>query len=168
MEYYLVGTIVTTHGIKGEVKVKLETSFPEERFKKGSKLFLKENDLYREITINSYRMHKQMALITFNNLQNINDVLGYIGKELYVDETAQINLSEDDFYYHDLIGLDAFDEKHNLLGVVSDIMEVPQGEILVITKQNGKEALIPFVDEYIKKVNLEEKCIVIRIIEGLL
>lgn len=168
MEYYLVGTIVTTHGIKGEVKVKLETSFPEERFKKGSKLFLKENDLYREITINSYRMHKQMALITFNNLQNINDVLGYIGKELYVDETAQINLSEDDFYYHDLIGLDAFDEEHNLLGIVSDIMEVPQGEILVITKQNGKEALIPFVDEYIKKVNLEEKCIVIRIIEGLL
>jgi hypothetical protein len=68
MEYYLVGTIVATHGIKGELKVKIETSFPEKRFKKGNKLYLKNNQSYQEIIISSYRMHKQMALITINHL----------------------------------------------------------------------------------------------------
>ncbi|HRT68901.1 MAG TPA: ribosome maturation factor RimM [Bacilli bacterium] len=168
MEYYLVGTIVATHGIKGELKVKIETSFPEKRFEKGNKLYLKNNQSYQEIIISSYRMHKQMALITINHLENINDVLEYVGKDIYVDSLSRENLQENDFYYSEIIGLTVFDEEHNLLGKVSDIMEVPQGEILVITKQDGKEALVPFVGEYVKKIDLEKGLIEISPIEGLL
>ena len=168
MEYYLVGTIVATHGIKGELKVKIETSFLEERFKKGNKLYLKNNQSYQEIIISSYRMHKQMALITINHLENINDVLEYVGKDIYVDSLSRENLQENDFYYSEIIGLMVFDEEHNLLGKVSDIMEVPQGEILVITKQDGKEALVPFVGEYVKKIDLTKGLIEISPIEGLL
>lgn len=168
MKYFLVGTIVTTHGIKGEMKVKLETSFPEERFKKGNTLFFKNDNSYQKMIVNSYRPHKNMALITFNNLQNINDVLIYVGKDLYIDETSQSKIPGDGFYYNDLIGLEVFDEANTLLGSVSDVMEVPQGEILVISKKDGKEALVPFVDEYIKKVDLKKGIIIISPIEGLL
>ncbi len=168
MEYYLVGSILATHGIKGELKVKIETSFPEERFKKGNKLYLKNNQTYQEIVINSYRIHKEMALITINDLLNINDVLEFVGKDIYVDSLSRKSLQKDDFYYSEIIGLVVLDEKHNLLGNVSDIMEVPQGEILVITKQDGKEALVPFVGEYVKRIDLKKGFVEICPIEGLL
>ena len=64
---YLVGKIVGTHGIKGELKVKSDTSF--NRFEKGNKLYI---DKTQEIVINSHRQHKGMELITINNLNNIN------------------------------------------------------------------------------------------------
>ena len=73
---YLVGKIVGTHGIKGELKVKSDTSF--NRFEKGNKLYI---DKTQEVTINSHRQHKGMELITINGLKNINDVL-----EMRVDE----------------------------------------------------------------------------------
>jgi 16S rRNA processing protein RimM len=168
MEYYLVGTIIATHGIKGELKVKIETSFPEERFKKGSKLFFKSDHSYQEVIVSSYRTHKQMALITINHLENINDVLTFVGKDLYVDRSLQNDLQEDDFYYNEIIGLTVYNEDGHILGSVSDIMEVPQGEILIISKMDGKEALVPFVDEYIKKIDLEKGIIIISPIEGLL
>ena len=168
MEYYLVGTIIATHGIKGELKVKIETSFPEERFKKGSKLFFKSDHSYQEVIVSSYRTHKQMALITINHLENINDVLTFVGKGLYVNRSLQNDLQEDDFYYNEIIGLIVYDEDGHALGSVGDIMEVPQGEILIISKKDGKEALVPFVDEYIKKIDLEKGIIIISPIEGLL
>ena len=70
---FLVGKIVGTHGIKGELKVKSDTSF--DRFKKGSKLYI---DKKEEITVNSHRQHKGMELITINGLKDINDVLCYV------------------------------------------------------------------------------------------
>ena len=167
MRYLEVGEILTTHGIKGEVKVKIETSNPISRFKKGNELYLLIGNNYQKITIDTFRMHKGMALISFNNITNINDVLAYIGKKIYVDKDSLPELDEDDFYYDDLIGMDAFDN-NALIGVVSDVLEVPQGAILVITKNDGKEGLVPFVSEFVKDVDLDNKKIYLELIEGLL
>lgn len=158
---YLVGKIVGTHGIKGELKVKSDTSF--DRFKKGNKLYI---DKTIEITIDSHRQHKGMELITINNLKNINDVLCYVGKEIYVPHDRD-ELEEGEFYYEDLIGLVCFDSKNNEIGEVIDIQEVPQGIILEI-KGKEKTILIPYVDEFIEDINLEENKILINEIEGLL
>lgn len=158
---FLVGKIVGTHGIKGELKVKSDTSF--DRFKKGNKLYV---DKTEEITINSHRQHKGMELITINNFTNINDVLGYVGKELYVPHNRE-ELKEGEFYYEDLIGLDCYDSKDNLIGTIKDLQEVPQGLILEI-KGKTKTILIPFVDEFIEYIDLENNKIAINEIEGLL
>lgn len=158
---YLVGKIVGTHGIKGELKVKSDTSF--DRFKKGSKLYI---DKKEEIIINTHRQHKGMELITINNLNNINDVLCYVGKEIYVPHDRD-ELDEGEFYYEDLIGLECYDSKNNLIGTIIDLQEVPQGIILEI-KGEKKNILIPFVDEFVRDINLEENKIMINEIEGLL
>lgn len=168
MDYLIVGKIVGTHGIKGEVKVKSETSFKEERFKKGSNLYVKENEKMKKIVINSHREHKGLDLITFNNFNNINDVLSFIGLTIYVSKNDLHELDDDEFYYDDLIGLMAFDDEGTIIGSVTDINDVPQGAILVITKENGKRALVPFVDEFIKDVDLKDGKIIIKPIEGLL
>lgn len=158
---YLVGKIVGTHGIKGELKVKSDTSF--DRFKKGNKLYIEKEE---EITINSHRQHKGMELITINNLTNINDVLCYVGKDLYVPHNRE-ELEDGEFYYEDLIGLDCYDSKDNLIGTVVDLQEVPQGLILEI-KSSAKTILVPFVDEFIVDIDLDNNKLSINEIEGLL
>lgn len=157
-KYYLVGEIINTHGIKGEMKVRSETNM--DRFEKGSVLFLKQNDKYLEITIDSHRSHKGMELITFNGITNINDCLQYKGCKLYIKH------SEDDetIYYDDLIGSKIIvDDKE--MGEVIDIREVPQG-IILECNIGGKTKFIPYVDEFIASV--EDGKIIVTPIEGLL
>lgn len=168
MKYLEVGKIVATHGIRGEVKVSLTTSFPEERFEKGNVLYIGENDQYKKIIIDTFRVHKGLGLVSFNKLTNINDVLDYVGKTIYVDKESLEELGEDDFYFDDLIGLTAITNNDEKIGEVVDILEVPQGAILVIKKDDKEEALVPFVDEFISDVDLEEGYIIITPIEGLL
>ncbi len=158
---YLVGKIIGTHGIKGELKVKSDTSF--DRFKVGNVLYVEKE---YPITINSVRNHKGFTLITVNSFTNINDVLDLVNKEIYVNHDHK-ELKDGEYYYEDIIGLDVFDSNNINRGVVNDIIEVPQGLLLEIKGQE-KTSLIPYVKEFIKEINLSEKKIVINEIEGLL
>ncbi|MBP5550940.1 MAG: 16S rRNA processing protein RimM [Bacilli bacterium] len=156
-EYFLVGSIVNTHGIKGEVKVKSETNL--DRFEKGNMLYLKKGSKYMQIKIDSHRTHKSMELITFNGLTNINDVLEYKGCNLFVKHE-----DSDTLYYEDLIGKDiVVDGK--VVAKVKDIREVPQG-IILECEADGKTKFIPYVDAFIKEV--ADDYIVVTPIEGLL
>ena len=168
MRYLEVGTILTTHGIKGEVKVNIITD-DITRFNVGNKLYILKDNKYEPITIDSFRIHKNMALITFNNIKDINLVLPYIKTTIYVNP-EELESNTEGFYFDDLIGLEVFDSSDNnkLIGKVIDVLEVPQGSILRVKKENGKNALIPFVDEFIKNVDLENSVIEIASIEGLL
>lgn len=169
MKYLEVGKIVTTHGIKGELKVSITTDTLS-RFNVGNKLYLKQGNEYIEVTIDSFRMHKEMALITINNLKNINDVQCYIGMYLYVNRDELDDLNEGQYYYEDLIGLDVYDKtiESGKIGKVIDVIEVPQGEILRIKLNNGKNGLVPFVDEFIVEVDIENNILIISSVEGLL
>ena len=169
MKYLLVGEIVSTHGIKGEVKVNIVTD-DLSRFDKGNSLYILKNNEYQKITVDSFRVHKNMGLLTFNNIKNINDCLGYVNCSLYINPEEVEALDEGEYYYDDLIGLEVVDVNNNneVIGVVNDVVEVPQGCILRIKKKNGKNALVPYVDEFIKNVDLEKGIIEIESIEGLL
>lgn len=158
---YLVGKIVGTHGIKGELKVKSDTSF--DRFKKGNVLYIEKEE---KIIINSSRVHKGLHLITINGLTNINDVLMYVNKNIYVPHDRS-ELGEGEYYYEDLIGLICYDSNKEEIGEVIDLQEVPQGLILEI-RGKEKTILIPYVDEFIEEIDLDNKKILINEIEGLL
>lgn len=158
---YLVGKIVGTHGIKGELKVKSDTSF--DRFKKGNVLYIEKEE---KIIITSSRVHKGLHLITINGLTNINDVLMYVNKNIYVPHDRS-ELEEGEYYYEDLIGLICYDSNKEEIGEVIDLQEVPQGLILEI-RGKEKTILIPYVDEFIEEIDLDNKKILINEIEGLL
>lgn len=173
MDYALVGKIIGTFGIKGELKVIGETSFAEERFKKGSKLLMLVNGKYVEVVINSHRVHKNMDIISFKQVgstllnNDINEIEKYVGCSLYINHDDLDELEDDEFYYSDLIGLTAFDQNGIKLGEVVDIRELPRGILLEI-KTDKKPALVPFVDEFVTEVDLENNTITINVIEGLL
>ena len=159
-KFYLVGQIVNTFGIKGEVKVLSDTSF--ERFKKGNTLYVYKDNNYIPITIDSSRVHQGFDLITFNGIKNINDVLEYKGLKIY--STHEEKLEEGHYYYEELIGLDALVDG-KVIGKVSDIRELPKG-ILLELKIGDKTKLVPYEDEFIGEIT--ESTIEIFPIEGLL
>ena len=162
---YLVGKIIGTHGIKGELKVKSDTSF--DRFSVGNVLYIKLDDHdYKRIVINSHRIHQGCDLITFNNMFDINLVEAFVGKEVYVKEHNR-EKDKAKVYYEDLIGCKAINEEGIELGEVKDLIEVPNGVLLEII--NGKKrALVPYVKELVPIVDIENRVVTIHEIEGLI
>lgn len=163
MELVIVGTIVNHHGIKGEVKVIAHTDYPEERFKKGKTLYILKEEEYEKIVIDSVRFHKNFVLLKFNNINDINDCLEYKGLDIYSER-----FEDDLVYITDLIDFKAYDEKNNLIGFVSNYLEVPQGYILELETEEGRKVLVPYVDEFIKDIDFENQEMVIHLIEGML
>ena len=106
MEFYQVGKIVNTHGIRGEVKVIATTDFPEERFKPGNKLYaFKQNaSTGAELTIQKSRRHKQFIMLAFEGYDNINLVEKFKGDDLKVSADQQEELEDGSYYYHQIIG----------------------------------------------------------------
>ncbi len=162
-EYLLVGKIMAPFGIKGEMKVAVITSSKEKRFCKGNILYLKKQEKYEEVTITSARFHKGNALITLNDIYDINLIGDFLGRELYVDRLLLNDLEENEYYCDDLIGLEVYNEKNEYLGKVNDIIELTSSDVLEVIDEKQKRTLIPFVDDLVTEVN--DRIIIVKEIE---
>ncbi len=161
---FLVGKIVGTHGIKGEVKVINESDF--DRFVVGNTLYVYKNNKYEPIVIDSVRYHKKFVLITFNKHTNINEILDYVNTKIYIDKHED-DLEDDEYYFEELIGCKTYDQFNEYIGVVKDILILPTQEVLEIEKENGKIVMVPFVEAFMKDIDIDNKTIIIEVIEGL-
>ncbi len=166
-EYYEIGTIVSTHALKGEVKIYSITDFKEERYKLGNTLYIKKDNKMYPVKVKSYRVHKSCDLVSFQGYQNINDVLPFTKCKIYVKEDDLTPLEENEYYYHELFNCVVYhDEKR--IGIVKDVVNYGASDILIIKNDSEKDLMIPFVDEFILDVNTNNKKIQIKVIEGLL
>ena len=148
-----VGKIVNTHSLKGEVKVISSTDFEEERFKKGSKLLItRGNQLIREVIVESYRNHKNFLLVKFEGIDS--------------DEVGE--LEENEFYFHEIIGCQVFDENDRNLGEIIDILTPGANDVWVIKGEEGKEILIPYIEDVVKQIDITNKKVNIEVMEGLI
>ena len=160
-----VGQIVGTHGIKGEVKVKAFTDFADERFAPGKKIRLEKGKHSVVLEVESHRIHKNMDLVKFIGLDNINDVEKYRDYMVYASQDDQ--LEEGEFYYSDIIGCQVYDENETHLGEVIHILEMPTQDILEIEDPKGKTFMVPYVDAFIIDEDYDNDRLVIRLIEGM-
>lgn len=165
MKQLLIGTIVNTHGLRGEVKIKPKTHFINERFVKGKKVILQDQNLELEI-LNS-RPQKDMLLITFQNYEDINMVEAWKGLNLYVDEATLPTLKDNEIYYHELYDCQVFDEHQELLGNVVEVIETGANAVLRV-QQGNNSFLLPYVNAFIQEVDKNKKTIIIKRMEGLL
>lgn len=167
MEYIKIGAIANTHGLKGTLKIKSFTDFKDERYKKGNTLYIFFKNEYIPVTISSAKTVKGLEYIDFKELNHINETEKYKGSELFIsaDDVHDI-VEKDAFYYTDLIGCEVVTDKP--VGIVKDIREYPQGEYLVIDTESKKKVLIPFLKQFVLKVDLDNKVIFIKEWEGLL
>ena len=162
-KYYRVGKILNTHGLKGDLKIMVVSDF--DRFKKGDVVYLLHKGEYIELKVIKRSEYPPHILVRFEGYEDINLVEKYKGDELFITSLQQEKLDDGEYYFHELIGLDVYNEALELKGKVLEVREIPQGEMLVLNI-NGKNKFIPFRKEFIKSVSSDK--IIIHEIEGLL
>ena len=169
MEYIEIGKIVNTHGLKGELKIESWSSFDEIRYAKGNTVFLKIDNNYVPFTVATYRSHKGFPLVSFEGFQDINLVEKYKFHIVYIDKDERDELEDDEFYSDELLDLDVLDDDSNKIGTVIAV-EFTNGaqDNLRVRTSERKEFLVPYVDEFILDVNLDENYIQIHLMDGLL
>lgn len=163
MNYYKCGKILTTHGIKGDLKILPMTDFL--RFFNGNTLYVLHNNEYIMVKLKDVKEFQgNLYLLKFEGLEDINLVEKYHGDFIYVSELQREKL-EDGYYYSELINKDMYNQDNKFIGKVISIEELPAAKYLVVNV-NGKRKLVPMImDTYIKEV-LEDK-IIVNEIEGL-
>ena len=168
MELFEVGKIVNTHGIKGEIRVMSSTDFSNERFAKGSRLYIvKDQSEPVVVTVTSHRTHKNFDLLTLEGYQTIEAVSDFIGSVLKVNEEDRDDLEEDAFYYEEIIGLDVYNLEDEKIGKVKEILSTGANDVWVVQRHKKKDLLLPYIDEVIRAVDIEENKVTVYVMEGL-
>ena len=164
-EFLQVGVISSTHGIRGEVKVFPTTDDPA-RFKKLKNVLLDTGRERLELEVQSVKFFKQFVIVKFRGIDNINDIEKYKGKRLLVPREDAVELGEDEYYIADLMGMEVFTEEGRF-GVLKDVMETGANEVYIIDSDEHGEVLVPAIHYCILDVNIEEKVMKIRLLDGL-
>lgn len=168
-DYYTVGKVVNTQGLKGEVRVISSSDFVEERYKKGNELVLfRDKKAPLSLVIESHRKHKNFDLLTFKDYKNINDVESFRDGILKVASENLQDLEDDEYYYHEIIGLEVFTDEGQLLGKVNEIISTGANDVWVVKGEAKKPYLIPFIEPVVHTVDLDENRAIIHVLEGLI
>ncbi|MBP3891905.1 MAG: ribosome maturation factor RimM [Solobacterium sp.] len=169
MRYVPIGKIVNTHGLKGEVKVESWSDFDDVRYELGNTIYVETKEGMLPLQVASYRIHKNHPLVSFADYQDINAVEPFKFCVLYIKEEDRHTLPEGKFYVDQLIGLKVYEVNGDYIGEVIGVEETNGAQKnLRVQREGQKDALIPNVPAFVKKVDLEKQRIEIEAIEGLL
>ena len=153
MKYIRVGKLVNTHGLKGEVRILSDFRHKKNVFVKGMKLYIGKKK--EEFTINTYRFHKIYDMVTFDGFNNINDIEYLKGLNVYINE-EDLKL-DDGIYSGKLIDFKVICNDKEI-GKITQIIDTPANEVIRV----GEKILIPYVDEFIEKIDLEKKEVYVK------
>ncbi len=169
MEYLSLGKIIDSFGLDGTLKVYSTTDNQKLRYKKGNKLFLynEQEDNRIPVTVVSYRSSGNLDYVKFEEITSPEKGKEYRGFEIHTIKDAN-DLKVGYYFYSDLVGCKIIDQVNNELGIVSKVEEFPAQLTLRVRRENGKDFFVPFVKQFIKKVDIESETISINVIEGML
>ena len=163
-EYLEAGKIVNTHGIKGEVKIMPYTDIPE-ILCEFETLYLNKGKTPVKIT-RAY-VHKNVVIIKIDGVDTIEEAQKYIGKMLYMDRN-DVELPEDVYFIQDIIGLTVKNaQTGEVYGKITDVYQNGATDVYSIKKENGKELMFPYIDDVVKKIDIEAGEMLIIPLEGL-
>ncbi len=166
-DLFQVGIITSTHGVKGEVKV-YPTTDDVRRFKKLKEIILDTGKEHVALELESVKYFKQMVILKFKGIDTLNEVEKFRQKSLYVTRANAVRLRKDEYFIADLIGLKVVDEENKELGTLEDVMLTGANDVYVIKLLNGKELLLPAIKQCILDVDMENRCMQVHVLEGLI
>ena len=169
MSYLKIGKIIDSHGLDGTFKVFNTTDSPKKRYAKGNKVYLynETTDERLEMTVEAFRMSGQLVFVKLEGIDNPESAKEFKGFEIHTIKDRN-DLQVGYYFYEDLVGCSIIDQSKNELGKVSKVEEFPAQITLRVKRQNGKDFFVPFVKQFIKKVDIDAKKIYIEVIEGML
>ena len=161
-----VGIITTTHGVRGEVKVFPTTDDPA-RFKKLKNVLLDTGKEKLSLEIASVKFFKNMVILKFKGIDNINDVEKYRKCALYVTRENAVALEENEYFIADLIDMEVVTDEEERLGTLVDVMQTGANDVYVVKTESGEEILIPAIRDCIRSVDVEKGQMCIHLLPGL-
>ena len=164
---FQVGIISSTHGVRGEVKV-FPTTDDMKRFKKLKEVLLDTGKETLTLEIEGVKFFKQFVILKFKGYDNIDDIVKYRGKSLFVPRENAVKLQKDEYFIADLIGLKVVNEDGSFTGVLKDVMETGANDVYFVESQDGKEVLIPAIKDCILQVDFEKEQVLVHLLDGLL
>ena len=168
-EMICIGKIINTHGLKGEVKIRSYSDFDAERYAKGNTVYIQSEGEYLPFVTATFRMHKGYPLVSFLNYQDINLIEKYRDCSVFIDRNTRKPLKKGEYYRDELVGLKAVDEDDQEIGEVTAVEETFGAQNnLRISRKGDNDVLVPYIPEFIRKVDLDQRRIVIHVEEGLL
>lgn len=161
-----VGQIVNTFGIKGFVKI-----YPYvddiTRFDNLKNVYIKSKKQEQKLEIEEVKYQKNMVLAKFKGIDTLDQAQNLRNAYVEIARKDAIQLEEGQYFIADLLGLPVFIDTGEKLGVLDDIFNNGSTDIYVVKNELGKQFLLPYIDEVVKDINLEEKKIIVHLIEGL-
>lgn len=165
-DLFKVGVITQTHGLKGEVKVFPTTDDPM-RYKSLKDVIVDTGKEKIDMEISSVRFQKNLVIVKFKGIDDINDVEKYKKSEIYVTRENAVPLEENEYYIADLIGLKVYSDEDEELGQIKDVLQTGANDVYIIRKAGAEDLLIPAIKDCIKEVNIEEGTMLVHLLPGL-
>lgn len=166
-DFFQVGIITATHGLKGEVKV-FPTTDDVKRFKRLREVILDTGKERIELEVESVKFFKQFAIVKFKGIDDISAVEKYRKASILVTRENAVRLKKDEYFIADLMGLKVRDESDSEIGVLRDVMETGANDVYVIDLTDGRELLLPAIKQCVLEVDPKGGFMKIHILEGLL
>lgn len=162
-----VGAITTTHGVRGEVKVYPTTDEPERFFDLDYVLLDTGKELSR-LDIKNVRFFKNLVILKFDGIDNINDIEKYKGCSLWIPREDAQELGENEYYIADLLGMKIVLEDGTEFGTLKNVMETGANDVYIVDSIEHGEVLLPAIRDCILDVDLEENIMTVHLMKGLL
>jgi 16S rRNA processing protein RimM len=166
-EFLEVGQIVNTFGIKGFVKV---VPFTDDinRFDELKKVYIKNKSEKKELEIQEVKYHKNMVLIKFKGIDKVEDAENLRNQYIFINRKDRKPLEKDTYFIVDLLGLEVYTDENKLLGKIDDIFNTGSNDIYVVKDELGKQILLPAIKDVVKEIDMENKKIIVHLLNGLI
>ncbi len=166
-DYISIGKILNFHGVQGEAKVGY-TKNQADFLKSLDYAYIYHENEYKLFKIKSVRFNNKFALIKFEGINSINEIINYKNCLIYVEQQIYENsLEEGEYLVDDLVGLDVYSNDKKI-GVVVGVSSNGAHDLLSVRGLSKKISLVPFVDAIVPEVDLKNKKVFINEIQGLI
>jgi len=162
---FQLGVITKTHGTKGELQVTIDSDTPESYKNVESVLLLINKELV-PFFLEQWQLSGSRAIAKFEEIDSPEKAAGLVHLEVYLPDSMLPGLGEGKYYFHDLVGMDAFDGDTSV-GTITNVYNLPGHDLLAIDHQ-GKEVLVPMTDAIISAVDTRSRKVLLNLPEGLL
>lgn len=166
MDYFVIGDIVNTQGIKGEVRV-LPAVDDVSRFKLLDHIFVDRKGNIKEYDVESVRFHKQFVLMKLKGVDDMTTAETLKNTVVKITEDMAIPCQEDEYYVKDLYDMEVETTDGEKLGIITDVIFTGANDVYAVTNSRGEEILIPAIKDCIISVNVAEKKMIVSLLEGL-
>lgn len=166
-EYFEIGQIVNTSGLKGEIKIKPFTD-DITKFNDFKTIYVSVKKELKEFEVEHVRFSKNMVFLKLKGIDTIEEAENY--RNLYIKRKRDKDekLEEDTYYIVDLLGCKVYTDEKKELGEVVDVFSTGSNDVYVVKDELGKQVLLPAIKDVIKNVDIKNKLITVHLLEGLI